>query len=116
MIPLTPDRSMLVHLSACGPGSLGAPPPPAVTRTGTSASPATLDDALAKIEHLQIALETNRDIGVAIGIVMATGHLTKDEALGALRTTSQHHNRKLRDVAEQVILTGTLPTNPSDWF
>ena len=59
------------------------------------------------------ALESNRDIGVAIGILMATKLVTKlvtqQEAFDALRITSQHTHRKLHLVALKVTETGELP-------
>ena len=60
-------------------------------------------------QHLRAALETNRDIGVAIGILMATKLVTKQQAFDALRITSQHTHRKLHLVALDVIETGHLP-------
>lgn len=60
-------------------------------------------------QHLRTALATNRDIGVAIGILMATKLVTKQQAFDALRITSQHTHRKLHLVALEVIDTGELP-------
>lgn len=60
-------------------------------------------------QHLRAALETNRDIGVALGILMATKLVTKQAAFDALRITSQHTHRKLHLVALDVIETGELP-------
>lgn len=61
-------------------------------------------------QHLRAALESNRDIGVAIGILMATKLVTKEQAFDALRITSQHTHRKLHQVALEVTETGELPT------
>ncbi|WP_205260013.1 ANTAR domain-containing protein [Nakamurella leprariae] len=63
----------------------------------------------ATIDDLGLALQSNRRIGAAIGILMARRDLTSDQAFGLLRTASQHGNRKLRDVADQVVATGRLP-------
>lgn len=60
-------------------------------------------------QHLRTALESNRDIGVAIGILMATKRVTKQQAFDALRITSQHTHRKLHLVALEVAETGELP-------
>ena len=57
--------------------------------------------------HLTRALETNREIGVAMGILMANGKLTSQQAFDQLRTASQNLNRKLHDIAADVALTGT---------
>jgi GAF domain-containing protein len=60
-------------------------------------------------EHLRLALDTSRDIGAALGILMATTLVTKDQAFDLLRIASQTTHRKLRDVALDVIETGQLP-------
>jgi hypothetical protein len=62
-----------------------------------------------KANHLTRALETNREIGVAMGILMANGKLTSQQAFDQLRTASQHFNRKLHDIAADVAVTGALP-------
>jgi hypothetical protein len=62
-----------------------------------------------KAHHLARALETNREIGVAMGIMMASGKLTARQAFDQLSAASQNLNRKLRDIAADVALTGELP-------
>jgi hypothetical protein len=67
--------------------------------------------AAAAREHaaqLHRALITNRDIGVAIGILMTLNKVTRDQAFDLLRVASQNSNRKLIDIALDVIDTGTL--------
>ena len=59
--------------------------------------------------HLTRALETNREIGVAMGILMANGRLTSQQAFDQLRTASQNLNRKLHDIAADVALDRALP-------
>jgi hypothetical protein len=59
--------------------------------------------------HLTRALESNREIGVAMGILMANGKLTSQQAFDQLRTASQNLNRKLHDIAADVADIGTLP-------
>jgi hypothetical protein len=66
-----------------------------------------------KIMHLNRALESNREIGVAIGILMARTLTTQDEAFTRLRVASQHLHLKLRDIAQEVIHTGDLPVLPA---
>lgn len=70
---------------------------------------AELAEARRQLAHLQVALETNRSIGIAIGILMARRSLTEDQAFGLLRDTSQHTQRRIRDLAEVVVYTGELP-------
>lgn len=60
-------------------------------------------------ENLERALQSNRTIGMALGIVMGRRHVTEDTAFDLLRRTSQHLNTKLRDLAERVVETGELP-------
>ena len=62
-----------------------------------------------RLANLESALQTNRQIGTAIGILMAHRLLTSEQAFELLRQTSQNLNRKLHDVAAEVTLTGTLP-------
>lgn len=61
-----------------------------------------------RAENLSAALESNRRIGVAIGIVMARELVTADQAFERLRAASQRRHRKLRDLAEEVAATGEL--------
>lgn len=62
-----------------------------------------------RTQELSEALSTSRQIGVAIGIVMAQEIVTQDEAFARLVKASQQLNRKLRVVAEQVMETGEVP-------
>jgi curved DNA-binding protein CbpA len=57
----------------------------------------------AEVNQLRIARDSNRRIGMAMGIVMNQRHVTDTQAFDILRGTSQNTNRKLRDVAEDVI-------------
>ena len=51
---------------------------------------------------------SNRRIGMAIGVLLTIHHLTDQQAFDELREESMRRNVKLRDLAEQVIYTGTL--------
>jgi signal transduction histidine kinase/DNA-binding response OmpR family regulator/PAS domain-containing protein len=68
-----------------------------------------LNQAQDKAANLQRALSSNRQIGIALGVLMARDMLTEDQAFERLRVISQRQNRKLRDVADEVVLTGALP-------
>ncbi len=59
--------------------------------------------------NLQRALDSNRDIGVAIGILMALYKVTRDEAFDLMRVASQRTHRKLHAVAIDIVETGALP-------
>ena len=61
--------------------------------------------------NLQPALASRQQIGIATGILAALYGLQPDTAFQLLRTTSSHRNRKLRDLADDVIRDGDLPTN-----
>jgi signal transduction histidine kinase/DNA-binding response OmpR family regulator len=69
--------------------------------------------ALAQAErraaNLEVALGSNRQIGAAIGILMQRHKITERQGLDLLRRSSQAANRKLRDIADTVVLTGELP-------
>jgi GAF domain-containing protein len=61
--------------------------------------------------HLERALSSRTEIDQAIGILMAEQRCTADQAFALLRQHSQNTNRKLRDVAADLItrVTGQAP-------
>lgn len=63
-----------------------------------------------RCENLEIALESNRRIALAMGIVMATLRCSDTQAFEHLAQLSQHRNVKLRTLAEDVVFTGTIPS------
>jgi AmiR/NasT family two-component response regulator len=65
------------------------------------------------VEQLKEALGTSRLIGAAIGIVMANRRVDERGAFEVLRKASSHGNRKLRLVAEDVVLTGAVDELPA---
>jgi AmiR/NasT family two-component response regulator len=72
-----------------------------------------LDRAQEQIRNLTIALTTSRRIGIAIGILMASDKLTEDQAFDQLVSISQSKHEKLRDIADRVVLTGSVAELPS---
>ena len=69
-----------------------------------------IDEAESTVGHLRKALQTNRTIGTAIGIVMTRYELASPEsAFKVLVRTSQQNNRKLHEIAVEVVSTGVLP-------
>lgn len=64
--------------------------------------------ARGRATNLLKALESNREIGVAMGILMQRHQLTREQAFDVLRVASQDSNRKLAQVATEVADTGTL--------
>jgi GAF domain-containing protein len=65
-----------------------------------------------RIQHLERALQSNRGIGVAIGVLMNQYKITQEQAFDLLRMASQHGHRKLVEVARDVTETGTLELPP----
>lgn len=61
--------------------------------------------------NLEEALRSSRTIGTAIGVVMASQKVSDVDAFGLLRQTSMDSNRKLRDLAEEIVLTGDVKTS-----
>ena len=53
--------------------------------------------------HLETALGTARIIGRAQGVLMARQSCTSEEAFDMLRRASQRSNRKLREIAEDIV-------------
>jgi hypothetical protein len=62
----------------------------------------------AEIAHLERALASNREIGAAIGVLMAQHRVTRQQAFDLLRMASQNTHRKLVDIAHDVVDTGVL--------
>jgi transcriptional regulator with GAF, ATPase, and Fis domain len=60
-------------------------------------------------EQFQIALQSSRMIGEAIGIVRERFGLTSEQAFGVLRRMSSQHNIKLNQIALALVETGALP-------
>ena len=65
--------------------------------------------ARREADQLRAGLESSRQIGVAMGILMARNLLTQDQAFERLRASSQHLNVKLRDIAAGVAETASYP-------
>jgi GAF domain-containing protein len=65
--------------------------------------------AIASAGHSERAAQyeqgmaTNREIGAAVGILMATHGISQDDAFAMLSTASQRLNRKLRDIATSIV-------------
>ena len=66
-----------------------------------------------RIGNLEIALASRDVIGQAQGILMERERITADQAFRLLRRSSQHLNRKLRTVAQDIVDTGTIPPEAS---
>lgn len=65
-------------------------------------------------DNLMHALASREVIGQAQGILIERQRITADQAFDILRRASQHLNRKLRDVAQDLVDTGDNPdTGPN---
>jgi GAF domain-containing protein len=75
-----------------------------------------LDQAalLTQVDNLRVALNSSRQIGAAVGVLMARGNLTYPQAAEQLKTASMNYNRKLSDIADDVLLTGQLSSDYPD--
>jgi GAF domain-containing protein len=95
------DRQVAVHFAAYAGAAL----------TNLDA----LQDARELAGNLQTAMEFRSVIEQAKGILMERHKLTGDEAFRVLAVASMHTNRKLRDIAEDLVRTGELaPASPPD--
>lgn len=94
-------------------GTAGAFDHEAVTTGALFATHASVMIAHADSAHraatLGAALSTSRQIGAAVGILMAAHKISETEAFELLRHASNRLNRKLHDIAQDVTDTGELP-------
>jgi signal transduction histidine kinase/DNA-binding response OmpR family regulator len=72
-----------------------------------------IDAAETTVGQLRQALQSNRTTGTALGIVMTRYELDAERAFQVLKRTSQQSNRKLHDIAAEVVRTGALPDAPA---
>lgn len=56
-----------------------------------------------EVEHLKLAIEHRDVIGQAKGILMAREHCNADAAFSILRMASQRENRKLYEIALELV-------------
>ncbi len=65
--------------------------------------------ARSTADNLQAALESRAVIDQAKGVLIERFRLTPDQAFQLLTETSMNANRKVRDIAEELVRTGELP-------
>jgi GAF domain-containing protein len=65
--------------------------------------------ARSTVDNLQAALESRAVIDQAKGILMERHKVTPDQAFQLLAQASMAANRKVRDVADELVRTGELP-------
>lgn len=72
-------------------------------------APSMIDALTKEVANLQQALATRDVIGQAKGILMERFRITPEVAFERLRAASQHANRKVRDLADDLVRTGEWP-------
>jgi len=97
-----------MHLSSVPDPVHHDPVPDDAATTDLSRLETDLREARLKIENLEMALTTCRVISTGVGVLMATFKVTYDAAFDMLVVASQNTHRKLRDIAAEVVETGTL--------
>jgi AmiR/NasT family two-component response regulator len=65
--------------------------------------------ATVRHDQLHTAMTSRQVIGEATGILRERFALTSDQAVAVLKRLSSQQNIKLFAVAQQVVVTGTLP-------
>ncbi|GAA4743984.1 GAF and ANTAR domain-containing protein [Modestobacter marinus] len=68
------------------------------------------ETAVERAEHLRSALDSRAVIDQAKGILMERHKWPADQAFSALAQLSMETNRKVRDIAEEFVTTGELPS------
>jgi GAF domain-containing protein len=123
-LPLTIDGQTVaaLNLYACRPAAFeGAPRRHAeafASQCSAALSLAFRQFNQAQIQQQLLEAVTSRSvIDQAIGILMGQQRCTATAAFDLLRQASQHRNRKLRDIATDIItnVTGEAPHPPSDF-
>jgi AmiR/NasT family two-component response regulator len=66
-------------------------------------------DTVRKLTNMSAAGDSKASIGVATGVLMERFGLTEVQAFAVLRRHSQDQQKKLRDVADELLATGNLP-------
>ena len=59
--------------------------------------------AASESMNLMAAMQSRAVIEQAKGVIMATSHCSEEQAFDLLRAQSQHENRKLRDIAAEIV-------------
>ncbi len=66
-------------------------------------------EASATVAHMRQALESRKTIDMALGILIAQHHCTPEEAFAIPSGASQSRNRKLRDLAAELVKAESQP-------
>lgn len=122
MVARTPVRSVLsfglrLHDRPLGVLTLYARRPDAFDAGAQSRASLLADHATIAIdsatvadraETLRAGLETNRWIGAAVGVLVERHKVSPEQAFDLLKVASQRTNRRLADLAEELVQTGQV--------
>ena len=72
-------------------------------------SEAHFERLTSQIEQLTAALRTSRRIGIAVGIMIERNQVTAEHAFLVLADESQRTQRRLVEIADDLIRTGVFP-------
>jgi hypothetical protein len=100
------EAEPLQHEAEARPGSVAAiraTEATMATNGRSESEPADVDALRAEVAGLREALRSRAVIEQAKGILIATAGCTPDEAFALLVRQSQHENRKLREVAGELV-------------
>jgi AmiR/NasT family two-component response regulator len=65
-----------------------------------------------QVSGLTVALGTRTTIALAVGMLMAQAKVTPDQAFDVLRRASQRENRKLREIAADLVTNHIAKVTP----
>ena len=65
-----------------------------------------------ELDTIRVALDTRDLIGQAKGVLMATLGCPPDKAFELIKAQSQHENRKVVEIAEEIVQRTTAPRQP----
>ncbi|MEU6512436.1 ANTAR domain-containing protein [Streptomyces sp. NPDC046942] len=68
----------------------------------------------AEVDQLKEAVTSHQVVDQAMGMVVALGRVSPDQAWEVLKDVSQHTNIKLRNVAELILIRGRAGEMPAD--
>ena len=101
-----------VGVMSCYAAAAGAFDEGAVMRARVLAEHAAIAIGAARsddrAEHLEVALQRSRTIGAAMGVLIERYRLRPDTAFAVLGRLSQAGNRKVADLAAELVETGTV--------
>jgi hypothetical protein len=107
-IPVTAGLAAGLNVYAGAPAAFGEPDRDSIARLvefagGAIANLQLVEASRLLVDQMQTAMQSRAVIDQARGILMALHGCDADEAFAILRTTSQRANRKLRDIAQEIV-------------